>query len=130
MHLCIAVMYLLTVTTVTNNSSFPSLVILVALLEPQICVFTTVFLKLSFTLEPLQKSHSAGPLPRNCLTFSTRKVQLVVSFKVGVIVNVPITSGKKKPRFGNTWREQLCAVLSRNCTVLHNYSRRTDCFEY
>jgi hypothetical protein len=66
------------------------------LLEPKIHVFTTVFLKVSFTLEPLQKSHAEGPLPKNCLTFSTRTVQLVV-FKVGVIVNVPITSGNKKP---------------------------------
>jgi len=90
------------ITTITNNSSFPSLIILMVLLEPQIHVFTTVFLKVSFTLEPLQKSHAGGPLPKNCLTFSTRTVQLVVSFKVGVIVNVPITSGKKKPRFGNT----------------------------
>lgn len=89
-------------TTIMNNSSFPSLVILTVLLEPQSCVFTTLFLKLSFTLEPLQKSHSGGPLNRNCLTFSTRKVQLVVSFTVGVIVYVPNTGGKKKPRFGNT----------------------------
>lgn len=116
--------------TITNNSSFPSLVILMVLSEPRIHVFTTVFLKLSFTLEPLQKSHYVGPLPRNCLTFSTRKVQLVASFKVGVIVNVPIMSGKKKPSFGNTRREQLCALLSRNCTVLHNYSREADCSKY